>query len=229
MTRQEESGLTPIEHFAIVIGACILATAIPFAAPAQTAAAQTAAAQTAASLDEIVVTAKSLEENLPQQLSQYGTHVDTISAAQIQNGGYIDVASALEALAPGLYVSSRNGPFDYVHISLQGSRTEDVLWLVDGIRINNRLYAGTTPLDTIPSSMVERIEVLDGGQALFYGTQAVAGAVNIVTKSFSDHPDGAVSVGGDSNNGRQVQGYFRDSIGGNHFVAYALHDESTGI
>jgi outer membrane cobalamin receptor len=180
-------------------------------------------------LDEIVVTAKSLEENLPQQLSQYGTRVVVTTAAQIQDGGYIDVASALQALTPGLYVSSINGPFDYVHISLQGSRTADVLWLVDGIRINNRLYAGTTPLDTIPSGMVERIEVLDGGQALFYGTQAVAGAVNIVTKSFSDHPDGAVSVGGDSNNGKQVQGYFRDTIGSNHFVAYALHDESTGI
>src|ERR1700722_8146115 len=215
--------LSSIRNFATptatLIGLCVLAAAIPCVTEAQS----------ASSLDEIVVTAKSLEENLPQQLSQYGTHLDTISAAQIQDGGYIDVASALEALAPGLYVSSRNGPFDYVHISLQGSRTEDVLWLVDGIRINNRLYAGTTPLDTIPSSMVERIEVLDGGQALFYGTQAVAGAVNIVTKSFSDHPDGAVSVGGDSNNGKQVQGYFRDTIGSNHFVAYALHDESTGI
>jgi outer membrane cobalamin receptor len=204
---------------AAAIGVGILCAAIP----------SVTGAQTASSLDEIVVTAKSLEENLPHQLSQYGTHLDTISAAQIQDGGYIDVASALEALAPGLYISSRNGPFDYVQISLQGSRTEDVLWLVDGIRINNRLYAGTTPLDTIPSSMVERIEVLDGGQALFYGTQAVAGAVNIVTKSFSEHPDGAVSVGGDSNNGKQVQGYFRDTVGGNHFVAYALHDESTGI
>jgi vitamin B12 transporter len=185
--------------------------------------------ESASLLDEIVVTAKSLEENLPQQLSQYGTRVVVTTAAQIQNGGYIDVASALQALTPGLYVSSINGPFDYVRISLQGSRTEDVLWLVDGIRINNRLYAGTTPLDTIPSGMVERIEVLDGGQALFYGTQAVAGAVNIVTKSFSDHPDGAVSVGGDSNNGKQVQGYFRDTIGSSHFAAYALHDESTGI
>jgi outer membrane cobalamin receptor len=207
-----------IEYFAATIAGVLAATN-----PAVT------QAQSASALDEIVVTAKSLEENLPQQLSQYGTHLDTISASQIQDGGYIDVASALEALAPGLYISSKNGPFDYVQISLQGSRTEDVLWLVDGIRINNRLYAGTTPLDTIPSSMVERIEVLDGGQALFYGTQAVAGAVNIVTKSFSDHPDGAVSVGGDSNNGKQVQAYFRDTIGSNHFVAYALHDESTGI
>src|SRR3984957_10746326 len=219
MMRRIRSGPTSTKYFASVTAVWVFAAAMPTVSEAQA----------ASSLDEIVVTAKSLEENLPQQLSQYGTHLDTISAAQIQDGGYIDVASALEALAPGLYVSSRNGPFDYVHISMQGSRTEDVLWLVDGIRINNRLYAGTTPLDTIPSSMVERIEVLDGGQALFYGTQAVAGAVNIVTKSFSDHPDGAVSVGGDSNNGRQVQGYFRDTIGSNHFVAYALHDESTGI
>lgn len=175
------------------------------------------------------MTAKSLEEELAKQLSEYGTHVDVISAAQIQNGGYIDVAQALEALAPGLYVSSHNGPFDYVQISLQGSRTEDVLWMVDGIRINNRLYAGTTPLDTIPAGMIERIEVLDGGQALFYGTQAVAGAVNIVTRAYSDHADGAVTVGGDTNNSKQAQGYFRDTIGNNRFVLYALHDESPGI
>jgi outer membrane cobalamin receptor len=181
------------------------------------------------SLDEVVVTAKSLEEQLPRQLAEFGTHLDTITAAQIQNGGYIDVAGALEALAPALYVSAHNGPFDYAQISLQGSRTEDVLWLVDGIRINNRLYAGTTPLDTIPSGMIERVEVLDGGQALFYGTQAVAGAVNIVTKSFSDHPEGAVTAGGDSNSGKQVQGYFRDSMGSNHFVFYASHNESSGI
>uniref|UniRef100_UPI0013D8E04E TonB-dependent receptor plug domain-containing protein n=2 Tax=Pseudomonadota TaxID=1224 RepID=UPI0013D8E04E len=70
--------------------------------------------------------------------------------------------------APGLSITPKNGPFDYVDISLQGSRTGDVLWLVDGVRINNRLYAGTPPLDTLPSAMVDRIEVLEGGQALFY-------------------------------------------------------------
>src|SRR3979409_705587 len=115
--------------------------------------------ESTAAIDEEVVTAKSLEDELPQQLSKYGTRVDTISAARIQNGGYLDVAGALEALGPGLYISPRNGPFDYVPTSLQGSRTADVLWLVDGIRINNRLYAGTTPLDTLPAGMIDRIEV----------------------------------------------------------------------
>jgi len=180
------------------------------------------------SLDEIVISG-SLEAELPQQLAQYGTHVDTVTAEQIHDGGYLDVASSLQALAPGLYITSKNGPFDYVQISLQGSRTEDVLWLVDGVRINNRLYAGTTPLDTIPASMVERIEVLDGAQALFYGTQAVAGAVNIVTKAFTDHPQGSVDFGVDTNGENHVDGRVGDAIGGHHFVLYGSHDQSDGI
>ncbi len=137
----------------------------------------TALAETDAdtSLEQVTVTAKRLEETLPQQLAIYGTRVDTVTAEDIKNGGYVDIAATLEALTPGLSVTSKNGPFDYVHVSLLGSRTDDVLWLVDGVRINNRLYSGTTPLDTIPSAMVERIEVMEDGQALFYGTQAVGG------------------------------------------------------
>jgi outer membrane cobalamin receptor len=205
--------------------------AIIYAAVALSAAAalNPAQAQTASSLDEVVVTAKSLEDDLPQQLSRYGTRVDIISAAKIQNGGYLDVAGALQALAPGLYISPKSGPFDYVQISLQGSRTEDVLWLVDGVRINNRLYAGTTPLDTLPASMIERIEILNGGQALFYGTQAVAGAINVVTRSFSDQPGGNFSVGYDTNQAKQLSGFFRDAVGKNQFVVYASHDEAPGI
>jgi vitamin B12 transporter len=77
--------------------------------------------------------------------------------------------------------------------------------------------------------MIERIEVLDGGQALFYGTQAVAGAVNIVTRAFTNHPDGAFTLGADSNNGKHLDGYFRDALDNNYFVVYATHDESPGI
>jgi outer membrane cobalamin receptor len=180
-------------------------------------------------LDQIEVTGQRLEELLPQQLAEFGVKVETITAEQIRHGGYVDVASALQALVPGLYVESKSGPFDYVDISLQGSRRQDVLWLVDGVRINNRLYGGTTPLDTIPASMVERIEVLYGGQALFYGTQAPAGAVNIVTKEFTLAPNGTVSLGGDSNDGWHVDGDYRNSMGKNQFVLFASYDESSGF
>ncbi|MEJ0007700.1 MAG: hypothetical protein WDM77_15370 [Steroidobacteraceae bacterium] len=52
-----------------------------------------------------------LEEDLPLDLQKFGYRVDTITATQIRNGGYIDVAQALQALAPGLYLSPKNGPF----------------------------------------------------------------------------------------------------------------------
>lgn len=179
-------------------------------------------------LDAVTVTANRLEEELPQELAKSGTRVDVVTAAQIKNAGSVDVATALQMLAPGLYVSPKNGPFDYVSASFQGSRTGDILWLVDGIRINNRLYNGTTPLDTLPASIVDRIEIIEGGQALFYGTQAVAGAVNIVTKQFSDQPDGSLSVAADTIHDRHFDGYVRDAVGNNQFVIYGSDDKSSG-
>ena len=153
-----------------------------------------------ATTPEVVVTA-GLEETLPEDLALSGVRVDTVTDQQIRNGGYVDIAQSLQALSPGLFLLPKNGPFDYADISLLGSRTDDVLWLVDGVRINNRLYSGTPPLDTFPSAMVEKVEVLEGGQALFYGTAAVAGAVNIVTRGFSKTRDGQVTFAGDSNSG----------------------------
>lgn len=179
-------------------------------------------------LEQVVVTGR-LEEDLPIDLEKYGTRVDTVSAEQIRNGGYLDLAQTLQALTPGLYIAPKNGPFDYANISFLGSRTQDVLWLVDGVRINNRLYGGTTPLDTLPASMVERVVILEGPQALFYGTQGVAGAINVITKSFTDTPSGGFSVGGDTHQGKHVDGYFSDSLAGQHFVLFASDDQSPGF
>ena len=180
-------------------------------------------------LEQVTVTANRLEEEIPQELAKYGTRVDVITAEQIKDGGFVDIAQALETLAPGVFIAPKNGPFDYVHASFQGSTTGDILWLVDGVRINNRLYNGTTPLDTLPASMVERIEIIEGGQALFYGTSAVAGAINIVTKAFSETPDGAVTVAADTIHDRHFDGYARDTIGNNQFVVYGSADKSTGF
>ena len=82
-----------------------------------------------------------------------------------------------------------------MNVSLLGGRQVDTLWLVDGVRISNRLYTTTTPLDTIPANMIEKIEVLKGGQSLFYGTSAISGAINIVTKGFTEELDGQFSAG----------------------------------
>jgi outer membrane cobalamin receptor len=181
-------------------------------------------------LESVTVTARKLEEELPDILAAQGVRVDTITSEQIAKGAFIDIAEALEYAAPGLFLVPKAGPFDYDRISLQGSRTEDVLWLLDGVRMNNRLYAGgTTPLDTLPSTIVDNIQILQGGEALFYGTQAIAGAANIITKGFSNTPDGSVTIGGDTNDSGHFDGYYRNSIGQNHFVVFADFDISSGF
>jgi len=191
--------------------------------------AATAAAQTEDSaVGEVIVTAASLEETLPIELSRYGSDIEMIHGETIRNSVYIDTSQALQMQTPGLHVAPRNGPFSYVDLSLQGSRTGDVLWTVDGVRINNRLYTSTSPADTLPSSMIERIEVLKGGQSLFYGTQAAAGVINVVTRSFSNRPGGELSAGLHSNGGVHVSGYGRGAIGRHQFVAFGSKDQAEG-
>ena len=185
--------------------------------------------QIAGVTETLVVAAPKLEEELPQEIERVGARVQTITSAQIENGGYDDVSQALQALVPGLFVAPKAGPFDYVAASLQGSRLNEILWLVDGIRISNRLYNGVTPLDTLPAHMVERIEIIEGGQGLFYGTQAVGGVINVVTKAFSEDRDGRVQAGFDNNDGKHFNGFVRDTVGSGHrFVFYGSSDRADG-
>lgn len=180
-------------------------------------------------VESVGVVAPRLEEELPQLIERSGSRVQTITATQIQNGGYYDVAQALQALVPELFLAPKAGPFDYVTASLQGSRTNEILWLIDGVRISNRLYNGTTPLDTIPVHMVDRIEIIEGGQGLFYGTQAVGGVVNVVTRAFSDARNGLLSGGANTNKGGFVSGLARGAVQGHHYVVYGSSDDAVGF
>ncbi len=179
--------------------------------------------------EAVAVAAPKLEEELPQEIERTGIRMQTVTRVQIENGGYTDVSQALQSLVPGLFLSPKAGAFDYVAVSLQGSRTNEILWLVDGVRISNRLYNSVTPLDTIPAHMVERIEVIEGGQGLFYGTQAVAGVINVVTKSFTEVANGRLQGGIDSNDGEHVNLFARASRNGNRFVVYASKDRADGF
>ncbi len=179
--------------------------------------------------EELYVVGQRLEETMPQELAAFGNRLELLGADQLKLGGFDDLSQALQMQVPALYVAPKNGPFDYMNCSLQGSRCEDILWLVDGVRTANRLYNTTAPLDTIPANMIERVEVLYGGQGIFYGTQSISGVVNIVTKSFSREPEGNVSVGFDGNDGTHVGGDFRTAIGDHQIVLFGSKDQADGF
>src|SRR5690606_37155059 len=132
----------------------------PLAAAVGAAVAAPAYAQPA--VEEVVVTGRRLEETIPPELDRFGNRLESVDRASIDLGGFNDLSQTLQMQVPAFYVAPKNGPFDYMNCSLQGSRCEDVLFLVDGVRIANRLYNTTTPLDTIPAHTIDRIEVLYG-------------------------------------------------------------------
>lgn len=175
-------------------------------------------------LENMIVSGQSLEETVPQKIGDFGSKLEVLSAEDIRSTGAIDAIKALQMLAPGLYLSPKNGAFDYTTASLQGARSQDMLWLVDGVRINNRLYASTSPLDTIPASIIERIEILKGGQGIFYGTQAISGVVNIVTHSHSEKDAGQIKLGVTSNDGRHLSA---KKSGGNNKHQYLIFADSS--
>lgn len=225
--RTEVNQVARSRHFKRVLLSGIVSLALVPAALAQSAASEDTDEQ--ARLETVTVTGSQIEENLAIELSEYGNRLQVITSEDIVDRAITDVATALQLLAPALYIQPKAGAFDYVDISLEGSRTSEVLWLVDGVRISNRLYNSTTPLDTIPAAMVERIEVLEGGQGLFYGTQAVAGVVNVITKSLRPgETDGQFMIGGDSNGGEHVSGNVRGAVGQHQFVFFASSDQSEG-
>jgi vitamin B12 transporter len=186
------------------------------------------AAEVGGDVEEVVVTVH-IEETLPQELSRYGVHLETVSGQRIQDGGYVDVGQVLQYEVPGLSLIPQSGPFSYNTASLQGSRPGEILYLVDGVRISNRLYNSTPPLDTVPAHMVQRIEVLESGQGLFYGAQAVAGVVNIVSRDPTTNPSGRFEIGANTNDGYNASAWLSGGMGASKFGVFASRDWAKGF
>ncbi|WP_313049888.1 TonB-dependent receptor plug domain-containing protein [Pseudomonas soli] len=184
-------------------------------------------------LDQQIVAAPSVESTTVAAMAQYGSKVEIVSREQIERAGPgADITRVMQMFIPGFYVAPKNGPFDYGTYSLLGGRNDDTLILLDGVRLNNRLYGGLY-LDTLPANAVERIEVLKGGQSLLFGTQAVAGVINIVTRSPQRRQaSGEVNLGLDSFAGSskdaRVERIFSNGFGDLGLLAYVSHNVSDG-
>ena len=142
------------------------------------------AAATDADTDTIVVTADRYQPVLTAQALQ-GKQSNTavITAEDLERNQYIDVQTALEQVN-GVTVTEQV-PGTSAYIRLNGD--DRVLVLVDGQPITNPQSAaygrGTVDLQTLPGvDHIERIEVTKGSGSVRYGSGAVGGVVNIITK-----------------------------------------------
>src|SRR5947209_635020 len=113
--------------------------------------------------------------------------VDIVGAERIQQVGTQDVLATLKALNPGFAGNANtgqtvnNGGFGEANVAIRNLST---LVLLNGRRLGNSAFSNGALVDvnTIPLSMIERIEVLKDGASALYGSEAVGGVVNIFTK-----------------------------------------------
>lgn len=92
--------------------------------------------------------------------------------------------SAIDVLSnvPGVYTTSSGSPGDDNDIRLMGSDRDEVLVLVDGVPINTVVDNRPSIISTIPAENIERIEIIEGAHSGMYGSRAVGGVINIITK-----------------------------------------------
>lgn len=132
---------------------------------------------------------------IQRSVAKSPTPIDVISATELEKTGKPGVLAALNSLVPSFNVPTRAGGGTSTVIStggLRGLNPDQTLILVNGKRrhktslINavSSLYNGSVPadLDMIPTSAVDHIEVLRDGAAAQYGSDAIAGVINIILK-----------------------------------------------
>ena len=105
-----------------------------------------------------------------------------ISARKMLELGITNVTDALQTMVPGLNVS-HNGTL--VTVTLQGMDAKYVLFLIDGERIAGELN-GDIDYSMLNLENIDHIEVIKGASSSLYGSNAIGGVINIITKKIND-------------------------------------------
>ena len=110
--------------------------------------------------------------------------VSVMTAIEIEKFGITSIGDVLQSIpsaGSAINTNSNNGGNGSTTLNIRGVGSNRTLVLINGRRLATTL-GGSVDLNNIPSSIIERIEVLKDGASAIYGSDAVAGVVNIITR-----------------------------------------------
>jgi len=194
----------------------LLATAYPPAAHPQDSERQ---------LDTIVVTAS----RLVRPAGALAQSVDVIDAEDIQARQPASVADLMRQL-PGINVIQQGGRGSVTSLILRGGEPNFTVILIDGVRVNDptNTRGGSYDLSYLDLAAIERIEIVRGPMSALYGSDALAGVINIITNSGGPASRVALETGTDGRRSGRLRlgGRWRDLA--TSFSAHAT-EEGDGI
>lgn len=146
-------------------------------------------------LGDVVVSASGFE----QKITDAPASISVISAEELQGKRYSNLAQALEEVE-GIDVRQGTGKTGGLNISIRGLPSDYTLILIDGRRQNSagnitpNGFNETSTSFIPPMSAIERIEVIRGPMSTLYGSDAMGGVVNIITKAVADQWGASASI-----------------------------------
>ncbi|MFK8067545.1 MAG: TonB-dependent receptor plug domain-containing protein [Gammaproteobacteria bacterium] len=129
-------------------------------------------------LDDLLVTASLT----PLSSNQTGTSHTIIAAEKIERRQAIHVSDLLRDV-PGIAVSRSGGIGGQTDIRMRGAEADQTLILIDGIEANDSSLGSSFDFAHLLTSDIERIEIIRGPQSSLWGSDAIAGVINIITKA----------------------------------------------
>ncbi|MGH8494357.1 MAG: TonB-dependent receptor [Moraxellaceae bacterium] len=169
-----------------------LAAAISLSAVAY---AEEATTETSTTLPQIVVSAS----RTPETAGIASSHVQIISSDDIAQSGTRNVADLLRQVA-SIQLIDAAGDNRTPSIGMRGfgdNGSQNSLLLLDGRRLNNDTDIGTSDLNNLSIDDIDHIEIINGSAGSLFGSSAVGGVINIITKSVKRSVDAGISRGSD--------------------------------
>jgi vitamin B12 transporter len=134
-------------------------------------------------LDPVTVTSSLVSK----PVSQTGRNIITIKGEEFANLPVHSLDELLRYL-PGVEVQMRGPMGSQSDIVLRGGTFQQVLVILDGVRLNDPNTGHFTSYIPIAPAEIDHIEILKGASSAIYGSEAVGGVINIITKTFSSKP-----------------------------------------
>ncbi|HEX4855608.1 MAG TPA: TonB-dependent receptor [Limnobacter sp.] len=159
---------------------------------------ETVLAQVAES-KELVVTANRYQKSL----SDVQADVTVIDKEDIQRSGATNLTDLLKR-APGIQYSSNGGAQQTASLFIRGADSKHTLFLVDGQRIGPLDGFSQFQFQHMPLEQIERIEILRGPGSSLYGSDAIGGVVQIITKKAARKNEGDVAMSLGNNHTRKL-------------------------
>ena len=146
----------------------------------------------AATTQPIVVTAARAAQTVDETLAP----VTVITREELERRQVRSLGDLFRGL-PGVTSSSQGGRGKLSSIFLRGAESDQVLVLIDGVKVGNAT-AGTTAFEHVPVERIERIEVVRGPRSHLYGSEAIGGVIQIFTRRGGGELKPSFSIGGGS-------------------------------